>query len=52
MDFIVAHSALVAALVVALADFVFALAPGIDSNGIVHAIYLWVKQAAGSKPAA
>lgn len=41
--FLQAHLAVFAALAVALLDLVFALIPGIESNGIVHMIYLWIK---------
>lgn len=41
--FIQAHLAVFAALAVAVLDLVFALIPGIESNGIVHMIYLWIK---------
>lgn len=46
---IISHSAIVSAAGVALLDFVFAVSPGVASNGILHAIYNWLK---GSKPAA
>lgn len=41
--FIVSHSAIVAGLVVALLDLVIALIPSIESNGVFHAIYLYLK---------
>lgn len=41
--FILAHQVLFAALIVAILDFVIALIPGVDSNGIFHMVYLWIK---------
>lgn len=45
MDWIIAHAALVTGLVVALLDFAFAISPGLEANGILHAIYGWLKPA-------
>jgi len=39
---------LVAPLVVAILDLVFALSPGLEANGILHQIFLWC----GGKPPA
>lgn len=50
--FIQAHLVIVVGLIVAIMDFVFALIPSIESNGIVHMIYLWLKKMLGSSPQA
>lgn len=40
-SWITAHSAVLSALAVAIIDFVFAVAPNLKSNGILHSIYLF-----------
>lgn len=40
-----AHSAVVTGAAVGLLDLAFALAPGLASNGILHAIYTFLKPA-------
>lgn len=42
MEWITSHSTLLMGLGVALLDFAFALVPSIKSNGIAHAIYLFL----------
>lgn len=49
IDWILAHAVVLTILAVALLDFIFALVPSWESNGIVHFIYLWLK---GRLPAA
>lgn len=44
LDFILGHEALLAGLSVALFDFVFALLPNVDSSGVLHAIYNFIKK--------
>lgn len=39
IQFILDHIAILAALGVALVDFVWAIVPGLQSNGLLHAIY-------------
>lgn len=43
MDWIIAHQAIVAGLVVAILDFGFAISPGLAANGLIHGIYNWLK---------
>lgn len=43
MDFILAHAAVLSALLVAIIDFGFAVSPGLASNGLLHGIYVWLK---------
>ncbi len=43
LQWIVAHQGVVAGLGVGIFDFVFAVSPKLESNGIIHAFYLWVK---------
>lgn len=43
INFILAHQLVIVALVVGLLDFAFAVSPGLESNGILHALYLWLK---------
>ena len=49
INWVLAHQVVCSALGAALLDFAFAMAPGIEANGIVHAIYLFLK---GKKDAA
>lgn len=46
IQWIVAHQAIVAGLLVAIFDFVMALVPSIEANGIFHQVYLWIKSIA------
>lgn len=48
--FLQAHAAVVSGLVVAILDFAFAVSPGLEGNGILHSIYLWVSGLAGKAP--
>jgi len=41
IDFILAHQAIFAALVVAVLDFVFAVSPSLSGNGILHSVYVF-----------
>jgi hypothetical protein len=41
--FIQAHEVMCAGLGVALLDLVFALIPSVESNGVAHSIYLFLK---------
>lgn len=54
MDVIIAwlmsHAAIVAGAIVAVLDLIFALVPSWESNGILHAIYLWLKGFLPGKP--
>lgn len=43
IDFVMAHVAVLSALGVAVLDLVFALNPNAESNGLLHAIYLYLK---------
>ena len=43
INFIMSHSALLAAMVVAILDFIMALVPSWESNGIFHSIYVFFK---------
>lgn len=43
INFITSHSALMAAMMVAIMDFVMALVPSWESNGIFHSIYIFFK---------
>ncbi len=45
LAWIQANQAVVAGAVVAIIDLVFALSPGLESNGILHAIYGFLKPA-------
>lgn len=49
INFIVAHQVVVVALVVGLLDFAFAVAPNLESNGVLHALYLWLKSLGAKK---
>lgn len=46
MDFIISHSGLFMALIVAVLDLAFALNSKLESNGILHAIYVALKKPA------
>lgn len=52
IDFILNHSVVMAAAVVGILDFLFAMSSGLESNGILHAIYVFFKNLATKKPAA
>lgn len=52
ISWIMVHQAVVAGLVVGILDFVFAVAPNLQANGILHQIYLWVKSIGSSAPPA
>lgn len=41
VSWIMAHQVLMAALAVAVLDFLFAIVPSLQSNGVLHAIYLF-----------
>lgn len=41
--FIVAHQAIVAAAAVGIADLILAAIPSLQANGILHALYLFLK---------
>jgi hypothetical protein len=43
VNFILAHQAIEAGLVVAVLDFAFAMKADLASNGILHSIYLFAK---------
>ncbi len=43
IQWLMAHELVMAGLVVGVLDFVFAMLPGVESNGIVHWIYLTAK---------
>lgn len=47
-----AHAAVLAGVGVAVLDLAFALSPKVDSNGLLHAIYLQLKKLTGGKPPA
>ena len=40
---ITGHEVVVVGMLVAVLDFVFAVSPGLASNGILHGLYLWLK---------
>lgn len=42
VSWVMGHQAIVSGLVIAMMDFVIALVPSIEPNGIFHAIYLWI----------
>lgn len=46
-SFVLAHSVVLASLGVAILDFAIALFPGLDGNGLLHQLYLWLKSLAG-----
>ncbi len=50
--FVVAHEAVLAGLLVAVLDLVFALSPSLEANGILHALFLWVGGLANKQPPA
>lgn len=43
-NFVMAHEALLAALLVAALDLAMALSPSLESNGLLHALYLLAKK--------
>ncbi len=43
IDFVLGHQVVLAGMIVAILDLLFALIPGIKSNGILHAAYNFVK---------
>lgn len=43
VQFLVLHQGLIAGALVAILDLVMALIPGLASNGILHAVYLFIK---------
>lgn len=47
ISWVMGHEAIVAGFVVASADLVIALVPSVESNGVFHMVYLWVKGFAG-----
>ena len=52
IQWVVAHQAVVAGLVVGILDFVFAVSPSLAANGILHQVYLWIASLAGKAPPA
>lgn len=44
INWILAHSVILASLGVAVLDLLFALSPNLEANGILHAIYLQLKK--------
>jgi hypothetical protein len=49
IDFVMNHSVVMAAALVGILDFIIALAPGLESNGILHGIYSFLKNLASKK---
>jgi hypothetical protein len=49
---LVAHEVVVSGLVVGLLDFLFALVPSWQSNGILHWVFLQAQNLSGQKPPA
>lgn len=49
-NWLLAHQYVLAGAVVAVLDLVFALVPSLEGNGVLHALYLWVKKLVGPKP--
>jgi len=43
IDFVLAHKVAMASVGVAVLDFVFALMPSWQSNGVIHWVYLTLK---------
>lgn len=50
--FIQLHAVVLAALGVAVLDFLFALIPTLSANGILHQFYLWLKSLGSKTPPA
>jgi hypothetical protein len=50
IQWVVGHQAIVGSLVVGILDFIFAIIPSIDSNGVLHFIYLQAKKLVGQAP--
>lgn len=44
------HQALIGGSIVGLLDLVFALIPSVQSNGILHFIFVQAQKLSGSKP--
>ncbi len=43
ISFIMAHQVMMASLAIGILDLLIALAPGLESNGVFHMIYLGLK---------
>lgn len=43
INFVLAHQAIFAALGVAIMDLIFAVSPSVQSNGLLHLIYMELK---------
>lgn len=52
LNFLMGHQAIIAALLIAIIDCLFALSPGLQSNGILHAVYLYLKSMNDKAPPA
>lgn len=52
IDFIVHNQAVVAGVVVAFLDLVFAVSKNLQANGILHQVYLWLKAMKDKTPSA
>lgn len=47
LEFLVAHQVVSTGLIIAIMDFIFAINKNLESNGLLHGLYLFVK---GLKP--
>lgn len=43
LAWLLAHQALLAGAIVGVLDLLFALQPNWQANGVLHAVYLWLK---------
>ena len=43
LAWLLAHQALLAGAIVGVLDLIFALVPGLEGNGLLHQLYLWLK---------
>jgi hypothetical protein len=50
IDFILANSMIIAPLIIAILDFVFAMDKKLEANGLLHSVYLFFKNLVFSKP--
>ena len=51
IQFVTGHEVIVATLIVAILDFVIALNPKAESNGLLHGLYVFCKNIMSKKPA-
>ncbi len=43
IDWVLAHQLILSGLIVAVLDFIFAIIPTLQGNGILHSLYMLVK---------